>query len=380
MKTLRQRMMNDFESERGLATRMAKLAGYASAAKLKSTIAKEDGEIANFNGFVRVVHEMYPDEKINLMIDFAKTLNPNRQTARYMLEYATLYKLKETKLLLIRELSESSSEESNDWAFVYNIDNALIEGTINPTEAINLLLNRNYTCADMKVFARIVEFYAHLDKQNMNILKNIYADVVSNLDSIKNEFSKNAFKARFFAIESRVAMLEDSNVSAKDNIFLVMNALDPIKANNFLQYGNSFMLTDYEKTKKYLNQAYEYAGDDIKIKSEVIKSKNFSAILHKKYEDYVYDGDLSNEIYLYCMMKNKEKAEDLLKSINLSDLTDYQKAFNFYYRGLLYNDDKLLCTSIVYFNKCGDKYYKRLPVKQLATMGVENHFLEALVS
>lgn len=97
MKGLRQRILNDIESTRGLATKMAKLAGYATAAKFKEMISKENGDIEKFDGFVRVVHHMYPEEKFELMSEFAKTLNPNTITARFMLEYLTLYKLAEDK-------------------------------------------------------------------------------------------------------------------------------------------------------------------------------------------------------------------------------------------------------------------------------------------
>lgn len=379
MKSLKQRMLNDIESTRGMATKMAKLAGYATANKFTTMLKKEDGDIEKFDGFVRVVHEMYPDEKFKYMKEFAETLNPNTITARFMLEYLTLYKIAEDKKKLLGLMLNASNEESKEWAFVYQIDDKLINGEIDAEDAIYKLVTKGYITNEMKVFSKIVQFYAHLDKQNINTLKSIHQEILDIIDEIKQEFSRNSFKARFFAINSRVNLL-NGNSSIKNDIFLVINALDPIKANNFLQYANSHMFNDYDKVKEYLDIADSYALDNPTIQKEIVKSRNFAAIYYKDFSSYTKDGDYSNELYYYCMKKDVKLAENILEKIEFDKLTDYQKAFNCYYRGLLYGDEKLLCKSISYFNGCGDKYYKRLAVEELGNLGVKEFYLEALVS
>lgn len=273
----------------------------------------------------------------------------------------------------------ASNEESKEWAFVYHIDNMLINEEIDAEDAIHKLVTKNYITNDMKVFSKIVQFYAHLDKQNINTLKSIHQEILETIEGIKQDFSRNTFKARFFAINSRVNLL-NGNSAIKDDIFLVRNALNPIKANNFLQYANSHMFNDYKKVKEYLDEADSYALDNPTIQKEIVKSRNFAAIYYRDFSSYTKDGDFSNELYYYCMKKEQVLAEAILEKIDFNKLTDYQKGFNCYYRGLLYGDKKLLCKSVAYFNVCGDKYYKRLPVEELGKLGVEEFYLEALVS
>ncbi|MEM5592837.1 hypothetical protein AAHH67_15710 [Niallia circulans] len=47
MKSLKQRMLNDIESTRGMATKMAKLAGYATANKFTTMLKKKMGTSKN---------------------------------------------------------------------------------------------------------------------------------------------------------------------------------------------------------------------------------------------------------------------------------------------------------------------------------------------
>ncbi|MEM5599268.1 hypothetical protein AAHB53_28360 [Niallia circulans] len=65
---------------------------------------------------------MYPEEKFTYMEEFAKTLNPNRITARFMLEYLTLYRLENARDELLFEMEKCNNEESKEWAFVYGMD------------------------------------------------------------------------------------------------------------------------------------------------------------------------------------------------------------------------------------------------------------------
>lgn len=380
MKNLKLRILNDLEATRGLTAKMARLAGYASGAKLKEVLTKENGEIEKFGGFAKIVHNLYPEEYEGLMEEFAINLNPNKQTSRYMLEYVTLYRMSYAKEILLKKMLNSTNSENREWAFVYDIDDKLIKNKISADEAIEILMNRTYSTIEMKIFSKIVQTYADFDMNNLHVLRNMHKEISESLKKVKNEFARDSLRARFYVIDSRVNLLNDNKDKVLESIFLVKNALDPIKSSNFLQYANSYLLTDYEKTKKFLNEAMEYSEGNAKVKKDIMMSSNFAAILHKRFEDYVFDGEVSNELYYYCRKGDVVNAERLLKDIDFDSLTDYRKAFNCYYRGILYNDESLLSQSIVHFNKSGDKYWKKIAVDELATYGVGKHLLKALIS
>lgn len=380
MENLKQRILNDIEATRGLTAEMARLAGYATGAKLKGILSKENGNIEKFGGFVKIVHHMYPYEKFAYMEEFAININPNQMMARFMLEYVTLYRMSYAKEVLLKKMLNCTNSESREWAFVYDIDEKLIKNKIAADEAIEILMNRTYSTVEMKIFSRIVQTYADFDMNNLHVLRTMHKEISESLKKVKNDFARDSLRARFYVIDSRVNLLNDNKDKVLESVFLVKNALDPIKSSNFLQYANSYLLTDYEKAKKFLNEAMEYSEGNVKVKKDIIMSSNFAAILHKRFEDYKEDGELSNLLYYYCRKGDVVNAEKLLKDIEFDSLTDYRKAFNCYYRGILYNDESLLSQSIVYFNNSGDKYWKKIAVDELAAHGVEKHLLKALIS
>ncbi|MED3792421.1 AimR family lysis-lysogeny pheromone receptor [Niallia alba] len=377
MKTLRQRMMNDFESERGLATRMAKLGGYASAAKLKSTIAKEDGEIQNFGGFIKIVHDMYPEEKFDLMDKFADTLNSNKQTIRYMLEYVSLYRLKDAKKNILKRMFSSSSDENREWAYLYNLDWQNLNGHVSGKDAITELSKYNFKTNEMLCLSKIMSYYFYEENRNLTMMNSLCKEAREILGFINNKFVKNSLQARLFLVENTLHMHFNKLSRIKELEFLIENALDPIKANVYLTFGNMYMLTNYDKSINYLYKAMELASTDY-LKNQIVSSLNFLYVLHEKCENYIETKHDTNKLFLYCKQGNTNAAEVIFSKQNIDEMSSLQKGFNFYYKSLLYKSKDLLYTSIMHFNNAGDKFYKQLAVEELKKYETNHYLLEAL--
>ncbi len=373
-KGLRQMLINRLESERGLATKMAKLAGYSSSGALMKVLRKVDGDIEKFDGFVRIVHELFPEDKFDLMFEFAKTLNPNRMTARFMIEYAALYGKRDMKLSMIDALANCDNDESKDWAFVYEVDHQLILGEIGQFEAITKLSQRKYTSVEMKVFSKIVQYYSFEDMRNIKMMEVLYKDIKESVEGITNKFAKSSFMARLSLIEGDVNLHNKLTSKVKENLFLIENALEPLKYFAFITIGNSFMFSSYEKSKELLQKCLDNSSGGIE--KQARDSMNFISILWNQFENYQSNGDLSNELFYYAKKGEKEKALEVLSQINVEELSDYQKAFNFYYQGILHDDKNFFYKSVKYFNISGDKFYKKLPIMELEKLGENSNILE----
>jgi hypothetical protein len=375
---LRQMLINELEKDWGRSSELSLLAGYANGSSLKKVLKREDGDIEKFDGFVKLVHELFPDTKFDLMTKFAHTLNKQKLTARFMLEYAALYNLPELKLYLIEELRNSSNKESNDYAFVYGIDDKLRKNEIDKYEAINQLAQHRYVSVEMKVFSKIVQFYSFYDMRNINMMTCLYSDIKVEIESIKKQFVKDSFHARLLLIECGIN-LHNKNISElRENLFFIDGAFDPIKCLAYLHIGNSYMLTSHDKADDCFLKAYEISNESYK--SEIRKSMNFNHILWDRLDKYLPDGDEKNLLFYYAKKGEKANGIKLLNEMDLDSFSDHARAFNYYYQGLLFNDKVMFYKSVEYFNKCGEKFYKKLPILELQKAGESQYILDALIA
>jgi hypothetical protein len=212
--------------------------------------------------------------------------------------------------------------------------------------------------------------------RNIHMMNNLYEDVKNQIESIKKKFAKDTFYARLFLLECSVNLHNMNLGSLKEKLFLMESALDPIKSLAYLQIGNSYMLTSYDKANKLFKQGLEIASEKYKVQFK--RSINFNNILWDKFEGYLPDGDISNELFYYAKKGQKEQGICVLKKIDVESLSDHAKGFNYYYQGLLFNDKVLLYKSVEYFNKCGEKFYKKLPILELQKAGESEYVLNAL--
>lgn len=293
-----------------------------------------------------------------------------------MLEYLTLYKLDTSRDELLLKMANCSNEDSKEWAFVYDMDVRLADKRIPIIEATHQLSSRNYITEEMKIYSQIVEFYAFYDLKNVDMMNDIYNNIEDKINKLNNEFIRNDYMARLVLMEFAVRLHNNTLAAIREKMFTIDYALDPIKAYAYLQLGNSYMLVNYEKARSFFEKSYE-CGTEIS-KKEARMSMNFTAILWNKFEDYVADGDKSNELFLYAKQQNEIEARKILNDVNFDKLNYNQKAFNCYYQALLLDDCNLFYKSIEYFNKSSDKFYKQLPISELEKQGVNKFILNAL--
>jgi superfamily I DNA and/or RNA helicase len=212
--------------------------------------------------------------------------------------------------------------------------------------------------------------------RNFYMMEALYQDIQNEIEEIKKQFVKDSYYARLFLIECAVNLHSKNIGELREKLFLIENALDPIKVVAYLQVGNSYVLTNYEKANKLFNKANELTPE--KYKTQIKKSMNFNNILWDKIDQYIEDGDKSNKLFYYAKTGQIEKGLELSENINLYSYTEQQKGFHFFYMGLLLNDKSMFYKSVEHFNKCGEKFYKTLPILELKKAGESSYILDAL--
>jgi len=109
---LRKMILEDCQNNRGLAQELAKIAGYSSGSALLKMLRKDiNSDCEKLDGLLKIAKYLYPEKFDDIILEFAKNLNPNRITARLLLEYVTLYRMTEVAEYLINALKNSESAE-----------------------------------------------------------------------------------------------------------------------------------------------------------------------------------------------------------------------------------------------------------------------------
>jgi tetratricopeptide (TPR) repeat protein len=208
-------------------------------------------------------------------------------------------------------------------------------------------------------------------------MKYICEDINGEINGICNEFTKSSFFARYYLINKTVNLHNNNLSKVKEDIFMIEHALEPMKASAYLTIGNSFMFKDYQKSISYLTKSLELYDLETQ-KKPVIDSINFVNILHGYTDNYIDNDSYSNFLFKLCKEGSRHEAQEIIKKIKFEELTDIQKAFNCYYRGLLYKSEEILYESLEYFYKCEEKFYKLLPILELERLGEKEYKIKAL--
>lgn len=318
---------------------------------------------------------MYPEEKFTYMEEFAKTLNPNRITARFMLEYLTLYRLENARDELLLDMEKCNNEESKEWAFVYGMDIKLTRGDIRVSDVVSSLSQRSYGSVEMSIYSEIVKFYAYYDMRNIYMMNNTYDDLKEKIKNISNEYVRSNYYARVFLIEADITLHTNKIGQLREKLFVMENSLDPIKSLAYLQIGNSYMFSNYDKARECYLKGMDCATEKSEV--ELKKSINFLAILWDKFEDCIEDNDRANKLFYYAK-KNKSMGINLSEKVNMEELNDHQKGFHYYYLGLLLEDENMFYLSIESFNNVDECFYKQLPLNELKKVCNNPYLLKAL--
>jgi hypothetical protein len=385
-RSLKQMLLNACEQERGLAVELAEIAGYSSGSSFMKVLKDEKKEFAKFYGLLKVVRHQFPNKEKELMTDYALTLDPNKQTARVMLEYFNINNMMEERKLMINSLLSSKNSISKEWASVHEIDYCYLNKEIDFNEAIKRLSSLTLKCDEMKIVAEIFKSYCYLDEHEYNMIKRSMDTISNNFDSIKDDFIKEILFCRYSILLVGYFVRTQKKMKVRDICWSLIDQVDDeyFKCFAYLHLGNSYILEDYQKSYNFLMNGYSIAKDKFERVSFALRNSiNFVSNLWKK--DTVLLNLHSKEVsdihevsFYYIQHGQNEMARRTLNQLDFKELTVNQKAFHCYYRGLLDKSMKKFSESVIYFKKSNDFFFRQLPILELSKMNIPECVVEAL--
>lgn len=376
-KSLKQLLINVCDSQRGKAKELSTIAGLSSGSALKKLLIKEQGEIENVGGLVKITQHEFKEDWKDLLHNFALEQNPEKITCKLMLEYASLYHCSELREKLTERMMDT--DRNSEWAYVYDIDHKIAKREIGFVEGISLLNRRSYVTPEARVYAKFAQMYCYYDMRNIAMLQNLTDGLEEEIEEIKNGFLRESFYGRLYRISLDVALHQDKAAPLLESLFKIDNCLSPTKSIVYLQAGNFYMMKNYYKALSYYKQALDCKTEITEV--QINQSINFLNCLHGKTDTYV-TADRSHSNYLFYLIKSGKTKEALSVSKNMltEKYTTHQMALHNYYLGLLHNDKTYFYKSVQLFNECGEKFYKKLAIDELKSIGEPDCVLECLLA
>lgn len=386
--TLKQRILNELDNgEKGLSDKIAKLAGYSSGSALRKVLTDDKKEFGKFYGLVKVVQELFPQEEKELMAEYALTVDPNKQTARYMLEYLSLNERKEELNILIDNMLNCTNKESRTWAEMFFIDQQTINKEITTTEALSKFSQLSIKTIDMEVRCEIMKSYSFLDLKDYKMAYEFAFPLQNKIMKIKEEYIKETFLGRCLSILAECEVRKDNTEKAREYCQRILNDIKiaDFRIRAYLHFGNSFIMESYEKSVSYLNKGLEIAKDYcdnmiIQLKRSINAASNYW-MKETPHIDHIsnHPSDLHEYAHSEINKNNLIKAKKILDSIKQEDMSENEKGFHFYLCGLITKEIDDFSLSIIHFKKSNDSHFIKMPILELQKMGINKMLLNALL-
>jgi len=384
---LKQMIKNKLEEDKTLANKLAKLAGFANATPIYKFLNEENREMNDFESLLTIVRELFPDEEFKLMDEYLRQVDPNKKTARIGLEYATINHMYDLKNYLIEAMESCTNKESKEFAYFYKMDDEASKQTDKDVllSYIDKYIEFAPKTKEMIIFSKLCQIYVYYDLRLIDIMFQILTTVENRLDEITDTFLKESYKKRIALLFSGILLHKGEVEKSREYAYYVINNQ---RENEefpmiYLRLGHSYTFEDFDKAKYYLECALKQSQNKLLPKKYAMRSLNFLFNYWSKTPEYLdtesKEVEDVHEVVFYYINQNKlTEAEELINSINLDKLTDHQKGFHYYLRFKINNNVNYLYESLISFKKCGEHFYKNIPLIELKKMGMDDRLLQAL--
>ncbi|MBD1379138.1 AimR family lysis-lysogeny pheromone receptor [Metabacillus arenae] len=384
MSDLKQMLKNKFDENRGLLKEVSIEAGLSSSSALTKFLDKPEKELEDFSVLVFIVKRLFPDREYQLITEYSLTLDPKKQCSRQALEYADVNNLNDLTDELIIKLAKSKNSTSNEWAAVYKLHRQMTKGEISVLQANDSLSDISIKSAEMKIFSKVMFLYQYLNKREFKrheeTINYIDTELINNFSS---SFIKNSFNCRILIMKGNARLFENDVIETRDCIEKCLKITNTVRfiALGYMNLGNTYMFENYDKARSYFLKGVDACEYNPIYKPLLERSLSFLANYWSKENSYLVEesediDDIQEIIFHKISIGQSEEALEMLNSLNKHELTDYDLAYDNYFRGLISKEKSYLYESIKYFKLTGDKFYRNAPLIELKKLGESDHILE----
>ncbi|MCU5065052.1 AimR family lysis-lysogeny pheromone receptor [Bacillus cereus] len=334
----------------------------------------------DFSIYTGILNLLYPEDLQlikNEVYNFCDTTK-RKNNLPLELEYTNLTGELELLKTLIEKGKTSDNKTNKDFCNVYELlhsRNAEEKSKEEYLQEVRNIVKNTDTKKVSKEIEILLEFaliYAFFDLGEYEIVHEYTKRLEPSINKVKNKYfqftlslRKNEMIASCLHKDNK---LEECRKLCKEIINSEKNHFPLTKAIAYGLIGESYILTDFEKSKHFLEKSLQLVKNPCneKMKYRYLKVKNTLDFLHIHWKvdlDKIKPVDPLELAYLYIQKGDKEKAililkEQKQKSPNVSE-------FWMYYWGIATGDREMLKKSFFEFLRKKNPYYAKLPQDKL---------------
>ncbi|MGG3623844.1 AimR family lysis-lysogeny pheromone receptor [Bacillus gobiensis] len=382
---LKQMIKNELEKDNTLATKLANMAGFKNSSPLYKFVNEEDREMESFQGLLSIIRHLSPDNEFEVMESYLLTVDPNKKTARYALEYASINGLRELRdrLLNLYE-ANCNNKESIEWLKLYNYESKVIaEPSIRLMQEVCSLKTKHPETSAFKI---VLGAYNAYGAQDFKLLKELSDYATPLIENIKDDYIRDCFTSRLNLLlcASNVyrGNLEEARKTGKTG--LLASWSNRVSSLICLNLGNAYIFESFDKANDYLQKALSYSDNA----HSIAETKRSLSFLHSFWgKDNPYVNTESNriddvlDVAFYCISKGQHQLAKIvfqIEKLDKSMMDDHQVAYYLYLQYRLNKNLDDLFDSIKAFRKVGDLLYLKLTLIELAKLGVDPNILDVM--
>lgn len=385
MATLKQKIRIAKDKNDELKAHILKISGYSSTSALNRVLNVEEKEFDYFNNLIKMVQELFPNEEKELLDGYFRTIDPKKKTARYALEYASINRLDELLKYLIDKMEYCGNKQSEEWARIYKFDIEAGNKKIESFDAIAKISQMKFKDEEPRVFSRLIQMYEYYNLRMLPQLNDLVRLVEYDIDNINEEFIRESYFSRLGLAMAGINLHQNDIQKCRKfaDMALSNTSKNTIVALVSLQKGNSFIFESFEKAmesfKIALKNSEGYGLKENEVKKSVNFLQNYWGVTPSFLPEVIESiGDVHTLAFYNIRINNISEALRLLDTINQDDMSNSQRGFHNFYRGLATGEKSYFIKSVTSFKLAEDKFYRQLPLIELHKLGLDEDIIQAL--
>lgn len=367
-------ILNEIDKHpRGYAEELAQVtASYSNGSNLKKVLNDPKKEFDDFNGLIKLIEYIWKNETVSMVVKYSNEIDPNKKTARNMLEYFVSNAQYEAFNNLLDRMDDCNNKESKEYAKIYRMQYRY-RFAMTPESLLKLIeeiSDIHVTFSELKVYKKMLINYCCFLLQDYNDLKILLSEIEEEIELIDNDYIKEMYLIRVNEVKcyTYLKAFNDSDTSRMCADWIInSNAADGFKAYAYYLKGHSYMFSSYDKAMKYYKKAMElYDGRQRDIE-ELKEEIEFVEVYWEKEVNRKY---VKNELF-YKVKRG------IIVSLN-----DYklELEFRLFLEGYSTKNIKKLLLSMLEYIKNKDLFLANLAKIELIKNGYDRDIISAMVS
>ncbi|HDR8178339.1 TPA: hypothetical protein QC076_003494 [Bacillus cereus] len=233
--------------------------------------------------------------------------------------------------------------------------------------------NQKYSDNELVIISVLNTIYSFFDLGNYKMVNEHIQQLLPDILGIKCHTLRDSLLLRIKEMKVFVALHENNLDESRELCFEIINDQSncyvSTKAVAYCKIGESYVFSDYQNAKEYMEKSLNIIGVPVNKKLEVRREKVLNTLLflriyHEKDLHTINPENLDDaeKAFLYVKLGENQKAIKILQA--LQNTNGYLSSFQLYYMGLAVGGEegkKYLEMSIESFSKSGDYFYIFLP-------------------